>query len=52
MAFFVVVNTTTWGGVKWVEKAEKIVNTGLSVAYVVIGISHVLEDLACQDYGS
>ena len=44
------VNTTVWGGVEQSEKVGKIVKTGLSGADVIIGTSHTLEDLSCQDY--
>ena len=44
------VNTTVWGGIEEAEKVGKIVKTGLSGADVVIGTSHTLEDLACNDY--
>ena len=44
------VNNTIWGGAAGVEKAQKIVKTGISGADVVIGTSHALEDLGCQDY--
>lgn len=44
------VNATVWGGVTEAEKVGKIVKTGLSGADVVIGTSHTIEDLACQDY--
>ncbi|MBN2835769.1 MAG: hypothetical protein JXR48_12480 [Candidatus Delongbacteria bacterium] len=43
-------NTNIWGGVEEAEKAGKIVKTGLSSADVVIGASHTLEDVACNDY--
>jgi hypothetical protein len=43
------VNTTVWGGTLEAEKVGKIVKTGLSGADVVIGTSHALEDLACND---
>ena len=43
-------NATVWGGVEEAEKVGKIVKTGLSGADVVIGTSHTLEDLGCQDY--
>jgi len=43
-------NATVWGGVEKAEKVGKIVTTGLTGADVVIGTSHTLEDLACQDY--
>jgi hypothetical protein len=43
------VNATVWGGVESAEKVGKIVKTGLSGADVVIGTSHMLEDIACQD---
>ena len=44
------VNANIWGGVEGAEKVEKIVKTGISGADVVIGTSHTLEDLACNDY--
>jgi hypothetical protein len=43
-------NATIWGGMEGAAKAGKIVKTGLSGADVVIGTSHALEDLACNDY--
>ena len=43
------INQTIWGGIEGTEKVSKIVKTGLSGADVVIGTSHTLEDLACQD---
>ena len=42
-------NATVWGGVEGAEKVGKIVKTGLSGADVVIGTSHALEDLGCND---
>jgi len=44
------INATVWGGVEGAEKVGKIVKTGLSGADVVVGTSHALEDVACQDY--
>lgn len=44
------INTTIWGGVEGAEKTSKIVKTGLSGADIVIGTSHTLEDVACNDY--
>ena len=44
------INTTIWGGVEGTEKVGKIVKTGLSGADAIIGTSHALEDLSCQDY--
>ena len=44
------INTTVWGGVSGAEKVGQIVKTGVSGADVVIGTSHALEDLACNDY--
>ena len=44
------VNATIWGGVEGAEKVEKIVKTGISGADIVIGTSHALEDLSCNDY--
>lgn len=44
------VHANVWGGVEGAEKVGKIVKTGLSGADVVIGTSHALEDLGCQDY--
>jgi hypothetical protein len=44
------VNANIWGGVEGAKKVEKIVKTGISGADVVIGTSHALEDLACNDY--
>lgn len=44
------VNATVWGGVEGAEKVGTIVKTGLSAADVVIGTSHTLEDLGCNDY--
>ena len=46
---FRAVNASLWGGVEGAEKAGKIVKTGVSGADVVIGTSHALEDLACND---
>lgn len=43
-------NATLWGGVQEAEKVGKILKTGISGADVIIGTSHALEDLACQDY--
>ena len=42
-------NATIWGGVKESEKVGKIVKTGVSGADAVIGVSHALEDFACND---
>ena len=44
------INATVWGGVSGAEKVGQIVKTGVSGADVVIGTSHALEDLACNDY--
>jgi hypothetical protein len=43
------INATVWGGVEGAEKASKIITTGLTSADVVIGTSHAIEDIACQD---
>lgn len=43
-------NETVWGGVEGVQKASTIAKTGLSGADAIIGVSHTLEDLACDDY--
>ena len=43
-------NQNIWGGAEEAKKVGTIVKTGLSGADVVIGTSHTLEDLACQDY--
>lgn len=43
------VNATIWGGVKEANKVGKIVKIGVSRADVVIGTSHALENLACDD---
>ena len=42
-------NATVWGGVEGAEKVGKIVKTGISGAYIVIGTSHALEDFGCND---
>jgi hypothetical protein len=44
------VNATVWGGIKEAEKVGKIVKTGLSGTDIVIGTSHALEDIACDDF--
>ena len=44
------INATVWGGVEGADKVEKIIKTGVSGADFVIGTSHALEDLACNDY--
>ena len=44
------VNATIWGGVSEATKVNRIIKTGVSGADVVIGTSHALEDLACNDY--
>ena len=44
------VNATVWGGVEGTEKVGKIVKTGLSGADVIIGTSHTIEDVSCNDY--
>ena len=44
------VNARVWGGVEEAEKVGKIVKTGASGADRVIGTSHALEDIQCQDY--
>ena len=44
------VNATVWGGVEGAEKVGKIVKTGLSGADVIIGTSHTIEDVSCNDY--
>lgn len=43
------VNAKVWGGVEGVEKAGKVVKTGLSGADVIIGTSHAFEDFGCND---
>ena len=43
------VNNTFWGGAEGIEKATRIVKTGLSGADAVIGVSHALEDFQCND---
>lgn len=43
------VNNTFWGGAEGIEKATRIVKTGLSGADAVIGVSHTLEDFQCND---
>ena len=43
------VNATVWGGLEEAEKVGTIVKTGLSGADTVIGVSHALEDIACND---
>ena len=44
------VNATVWGGMEGAEKVGKIVKTGLSGADVIIGTSHTIEDVSCNDY--
>lgn len=44
------INATVWGGVEGADKVGKIVKTGLSGADIVIGTSHAIEDLGCNDY--
>ena len=44
------INATVWGGVEEAEKVGKIVKTGLSGADAVIGTSHAIEDISCNDY--
>lgn len=44
------VNNTVWGGVGEAKKVGEIVKTGISGADVVIGTSHTLEDLSCNDF--
>lgn len=44
------VNAKIWGGVEGAEKVAKIVKTGVTGADVVIGTSHAIEDVTCQDY--
>ena len=46
---FRAVNASLWGGVEGAEKAATIVKSGVSGADVVIGASHALDDLACND---
>lgn len=43
------INATIWGGVQGAEKAGIVVKTGLSGTDVIIGVSHALEDLQCND---
>jgi hypothetical protein len=42
-------NQTIWNGEVGAKKVETIVKTGLSGADVVIGASHAMEDIACND---
>ena len=44
------INAKIWGGVEGAEKVAKIVKTGVTGADVVIGTSHAIEDVTCQDY--
>lgn len=43
------VNATVWGGVEGAEKVGTAVKTGISGADVIIGVSHTLEDIQCND---
>ena len=43
------INATVWGGVEGAEKVGTAVKTGISGADVIIGTSHALEDLQCND---
>lgn len=44
------VNQTVWGGVEGSQKVSSIVKTGLSGTDAIVGVSHAIEDFACQDY--
>jgi hypothetical protein len=44
------VNQTVWGGVEGAEKTSVILKTSAAGIDSVVGVSHALEDLACQDY--
>lgn len=44
------INATVWGGVEGAKKVSKIIKTGMTGADIIVGTSHTLEDLACQDY--
>ncbi len=44
------VNHTIWGGAEGVEKVSRSVKAGISGADTIVGASHAIEDLACQDY--
>lgn len=44
------VNATVWGSVESAEKVGTIVKTGVSGADIIIGTSHAIEDVTCQDY--
>ena len=43
-------NTTIWGGTEGVEKASTIIKTGASGTDAIVGVSHAIEDYACQDH--
>ena len=43
------INATVWGGVEGAEKVGTAIKTGISGADVIIGTSHALEDLQCND---
>ena len=44
------INQTVWGGAEGAKKASSIVKGGLSGTDVIVGVSHAIEDLACQDH--
>ena len=43
-------NQTVWGGAEGAEKVSSIVKTGLSGTDAIVGVSHAIEDFACQDH--
>lgn len=44
------INQTVWGGAEGAQKASTIIKTGLSGTDTAVGISHAIEDYACQDH--
>ena len=44
------INQTVWGGAEGTQKVATIVKTGASGTDAIVGVSHAMEDYACQDY--
>ena len=44
------INQTVWGGADEAKKVSSIVKTGLSGTDAIVGVSHAIEDFACQDH--
>jgi len=44
------VNQTVWGGSEGVQKVSTVIKTSASGTDAIIGVSHAIEDFACQDH--